>query len=249
MKKIAVICLIFASLYSYSQIGIGTISPHPSAQLDVSSSTKGLLPPRMDSNQRNAIVAPSPGLIIYNTSINSIEYFNGLEWINTIHYIGESYGGGIVFFIYDKGQHGLIASLTDLYDRWYAGTYIQTNAFNGTNYFDGGYEVDGGESNTSKILTVQGVGDGGSYAALTCTNFSVTIDNITYHDWYLPSLQELNLMAICSYNLGLTGLEYWSSDEFEIATPNIANTFHTGNLFYKQRDKSIMFYVRPIRSF
>lgn len=249
MKKLIVISLIFISCYSYPQIGIGTTAPHRSAQLDVTSSTKGFLPPRMDSNHRNTIVAPSPGLIIYNTSINSVEYFNGLEWIHNTHYVGETYGGGIIFFVYAKGQHGLIASLTDLYDRWYAGTYIQTKAFNGTNYFDGGYEVDGGKSNTSRIMTIQGVGDGGSYAALTCSNYKVTIDNITYHDWYLPSLEELNLMSKCNCNLGLIPLEYWSSNEYDPSLPDIANTFHVGNLFYKQRDKSNVFPVRPIRSF
>lgn len=33
---------------------------------------------------------------------------------NAQHYVGELYGGGIVYFVYDKGQHGLIASLYDL---------------------------------------------------------------------------------------------------------------------------------------
>jgi len=43
----------------------------------------------------------------------------------TTHYIGESYGGGLVFYVYDGGQHGLIAATTDqsAAKKWYNGTY------------------------------------------------------------------------------------------------------------------------------
>jgi hypothetical protein len=45
-----------------SGIGIGTINPAPSAQLDVTSTNKGFLPPRMTYAQRNSIVNPVAGL-------------------------------------------------------------------------------------------------------------------------------------------------------------------------------------------
>src|SRR5213078_3522456 len=78
----------------------GTVA-HSSAMLDVSSTTKGFLPPRMDSTQRNAIVSPAMGLTIYNTSIGAFQVYNGTAWYSTVHFIGESYGGGIVFYVYD----------------------------------------------------------------------------------------------------------------------------------------------------
>ncbi|RYE17989.1 MAG: hypothetical protein EOP51_22885 [Sphingobacteriales bacterium] len=61
-------------------VGIGTASPASSAQLDVSSTSKGFLPPRMTTAQRNAISSPAAGLIIFNASNASLEMFDGLYW-------------------------------------------------------------------------------------------------------------------------------------------------------------------------
>ena len=65
-----------------AQVGIGTTSPNASAELDVSSTTKGFLPPRLTTTQRNAISSPATGLTIYNTTLNCMEYFNGTGWLN-----------------------------------------------------------------------------------------------------------------------------------------------------------------------
>ena len=54
--------------------------PHPAAMLDVSSTTKGFLPPRMTTAQRDAIVSPAPGLTIYNTTVNCLQWWNGTVW-------------------------------------------------------------------------------------------------------------------------------------------------------------------------
>ncbi len=61
-------------------VGIATTTPDPSAALDVSSTTKGLLPPRMNTAQRNAIVTPVAGLVIFNTSENVLNVYNGSTW-------------------------------------------------------------------------------------------------------------------------------------------------------------------------
>ena len=55
------------SLQVIAQTGIGTTSPHPSAKLDVASTDKGLLIPRMTLNQRTAILNPANGLMVYQT--------------------------------------------------------------------------------------------------------------------------------------------------------------------------------------
>ena len=55
-------------------VGIGTVAPDPSAILELNSTTKGFLMPRMTEAQRNAIVAPATGLQVYNTDSNTIQY-------------------------------------------------------------------------------------------------------------------------------------------------------------------------------
>ena len=56
---VPLITLLISSAISYAQVGIGTSSPAGSSQLDVTSTTKGFLPPRMTTNQRDLILFPS----------------------------------------------------------------------------------------------------------------------------------------------------------------------------------------------
>ncbi|MFH1120689.1 MAG: hypothetical protein V1775_12780 [Bacteroidota bacterium] len=65
-------------------VGIATTTPDPSALLDVSSATKGFLPPRMTSAQRNAIAAPAEGLVIYNTDEKALNVYNGTAWASAM---------------------------------------------------------------------------------------------------------------------------------------------------------------------
>ena len=67
---------------SFAQVGIGTTAPDASALLDVTSTTKGVLIPRMILAQRNAIAAPETGLTIYQTNgVSGFYYYNGSKWI------------------------------------------------------------------------------------------------------------------------------------------------------------------------
>jgi len=64
-------------------VGIGTSSPDASALLDVSSTTKGFLPPRMSTAQRDAIGgATQEGLIIYNVTTDKLQVFAAGAWVN-----------------------------------------------------------------------------------------------------------------------------------------------------------------------
>ncbi len=61
-------------------VGIGTTTPAASAQLDVSSTTGGFLPPRMTTGERDLISNPAAGLVIFNTTTNSLEIRNNSAW-------------------------------------------------------------------------------------------------------------------------------------------------------------------------
>jgi hypothetical protein len=62
-------------------VGIGTTSPNTSAILDVSSTTKGILIPKMTASQKNAISSPATGLLIFQTDApTDFYYYNGSSW-------------------------------------------------------------------------------------------------------------------------------------------------------------------------
>jgi hypothetical protein len=87
MKKLLLFAILVAtSLISYAQVGIGTTTPRASAALDITSTTSGLLPPRMTQVQRNAIATPAAGLIVYCTNCGTGEpqYYNGTSWVNMV---------------------------------------------------------------------------------------------------------------------------------------------------------------------
>jgi hypothetical protein len=69
----ALIVFLVIHLVASAQVGIGTTTPDSSAQLDVSSSQKGFLVPRMTTTQRNNITNPANGLLIYNITDNELQ--------------------------------------------------------------------------------------------------------------------------------------------------------------------------------
>lgn len=241
-KCILFFLIFFSVVLAHAQVGVGTTTPAASAQLEVSSTTKGFLPPRMTTTQRDAIASPAAGLTIYNTTKNAHECYNGTAWYTTVHYVGESYGGGTVFFVYDNGQHGLIMSPVDLNTgntTWYNGTNkVVGTASNG---------LKGGEMNTTIIMARQmGDNTAGSFAARLCADYSVTVDGITYGDWYLPTLYELGLMYLQEGVVGpFTGV-YWSSTE-DNSTQAYAKSLTLG--VENTVAKSNIYYVRAVRAF
>ena len=66
--------------YFAGSVGIGVATNDASAKLQVDSTTKGFLPPRMTNVQMNAIVSPAAGLIVYNTTDNKHYGYNGTTW-------------------------------------------------------------------------------------------------------------------------------------------------------------------------
>ncbi|MCP9762913.1 hypothetical protein [Lacihabitans soyangensis] len=83
-RHLLLILAVFGSSLLFAQndnVGIGTAKPDQSSILDLNSSKKGLLIPRMTLSDRNNISMPAKGLLIYQTDQNAgFQYFDGLEW-------------------------------------------------------------------------------------------------------------------------------------------------------------------------
>ena len=63
-------------------VGVGTISPAATALLDLNSTAKGFLPPRMTTAQRDAITSPAEGLVVYNTTTKALNLRVASKWLS-----------------------------------------------------------------------------------------------------------------------------------------------------------------------
>ncbi len=90
MKSIRNFTIAFISYFfiipqtSGQNVGIGAVVPNSSALLDVSSTTQGVLFPRMTTAQITAINLPATSLLVFNTTTNCYEFYNGTSWQNII---------------------------------------------------------------------------------------------------------------------------------------------------------------------
>lgn len=81
MKKFTLLAaaVISATLaFAQNNVGIGTPAPDASAILDLTSTDRGFLAPRMTTAQRTAIAAPAPGLLVFDLTVNCYYYYNGI---------------------------------------------------------------------------------------------------------------------------------------------------------------------------
>jgi hypothetical protein len=176
------------------------------------------------------------------------------------HVIGETYGGGKVFYVDDSGQHGLIAALADqsVGIRWYNGTVRYTGTINDIN--DGLYA---GAMNTALIVSTQ-ISDNknGNFAAKVAADYSVQEDGaspctgaaaeICNGDWYLPSKAELNLLYQQKNVVGgFASNAYWSSTEKGTGINGgdyaWGQSFGNGNQDYVTKNRTLR--VRAVRAF
>ena len=231
-----------------TSVGIGTGNPVSTAALEISSTAKGFLPPRMSYAQRDAIASPATGLIIWCNNCGlygQVQVYNGIEWTNIIGgtrdvSVGETFQGGKVAYIlqpadpgYVAGQtHGLIATPTDLgnADWGCRGTSIVgTSTLIGT-----------GNANTN--LITGGCATAG-IAARLCSNLILS----GYSDWYLPSEKELLKLSINQLIIGgFSATNYWSSTQSDL---NMGSTIDFNTNGQISADKSLSFPVRAVRSF
>ena len=67
-----------------NRLGIGTNTPVTSAKVQIDSTTQGFLPPRMTTTQKNAIASPAEGLVVYDSTLQSLSNYNGTAWIGAV---------------------------------------------------------------------------------------------------------------------------------------------------------------------
>ena len=146
MKKTLLFASLFASTVSFAQnVGInGTGAlPDESAMLDVSSTTKGFLTPRMTLAERNAIATPATGLLIYQTdNTPGFYYYNGTAWVQSVGPAGPAGANGSL-------SPGTAAGNTTYWD----GT---TWVLNSSNIYNNGANVGIGTVTPSQKLHVDG---------------------------------------------------------------------------------------------
>lgn len=159
----------------------------------------------------------------------------------TYHTIGESYGGGIIFYLDGAKKHGLICAASNQSSGMIWGATNVTTLATGS-------AVGTGQANTTAIVSALG---SGYYAAYLCDTMQLN----GYSDWFLPSLEELNLLYIQKVAGTVSGFAneyYWSSTEY--------NTFYAWNVSMGTGDeafdgstffngKNYPLYVRAVRAF
>jgi hypothetical protein len=167
------------------------------------------------------------------------------------HYIGEEFGGGVIFFLWKDAsgvEHGLIVDKTDLSaaEVW---SNIDASAIGPS-----AQSLWDGLSNSNAIVAQSGHTNSAASLCLNSTNSG-------QNDWYLPSIQELHMLWNNYFTVarsltqisGATQLQvawYWSSTEYEILNINDAWNirFHLG-AYPDITTKNSIYFVRAIRAF
>jgi len=166
----------------------------------------------------------------------------------TTYSVGDFAHGGIVFWVDETGQHGLVCAKEDQSSgiKWRGGSTNYSTMARG----DGIYA---GKMNTSIIIAVHSAkNDFDSHAALICANNT----DGDFGDWYLPSKEELNLMyqnkatidstATANSGSGFASAWYWSSTETNLNDAWGQNFGNGGQSFGGKHDTVR---VRAVRAF
>ncbi len=176
--------------------------------------------------------------------------------------VGDFAKGGIVFWVDETGQHGLVCAKNKRYTggvKWNNGSNASTGAL-GDGLYAGSY-------NTPIIVAFLKANsdDGTGDASLSCVDYSVEEGGVLYGDWYLPSKYELNMIyekidiinttAIANGGSSLSGGYIWSSTEvYSTPTSSLkacSQSFNVGSGTGDQMEefKYNTRYVIPVRRF
>jgi hypothetical protein len=254
MKQfLTLLAAVLLTATTYAQIGINNENPDASAALDITSTTGGLLIPRMTETQRDAIFPAATGLMIYQTDGTAgFYYYNGSGWAtlgaatSATYSIGDVVNGGVVFWLDSTGQHGLVCSFSDVATSVEWGCYgtdlpnVPNVSYNGGNPSGLGAEIGDGFNNTNNIIK-------------DCSTAPAALAARSYGpDWFLPSAKELNQMYINKTTLeGVSGFTafsnfYWSSTEYD-GYAAWGQFFYGGNQDFLS--KYVTTSVRAVRAF
>lgn len=174
-----------------------------------------------------------------------------IKSIQPTHQLGEEYRGGLVFYVDDTGQHGLIASKMDINEQ---GVQWRNGAAGNKVTNARGDGIGAGETNTRLIIAQQTIDNqNGVFAAILAANFQVLDDGVTpcktpiaavhvcYGGWYLPSAFELQLLHKNLHQNGLSSFApefYWSSTEAGVSNAWLIN-FSTGEITASSKSNTI----------
>ena len=159
--------------------------------------------------------------------------------------IGDTYQGGIIFYLDASGCHGLISAPSNPISpkQWYNGSYVDTYAY--------GNGIGAGDGNSQGIRRWQG-----ECSSCYASEFCLDLFFGGYDDWYLPSKYELNLMyenigqgnALGLGNVGgfAESTYYWSSTEIDNVFAWVQNFVNGGQY---ASGKYGTYYVRAVRAF
>lgn len=204
---------------------------------------KPAIPAAVDGSETKLIAGNN--ISITGNGTNASPYLIG----GAAHYIGELYGGGVVFWVDHTGEHGLIVSMVDL-----SSEFIWSNI---SDLFIGTTNDWDGAGNTTAII---GQAGHTSSAAKLCDDYTnADYGTGTYSDWYLPSIAEFNHIWNNLYEvqksltsdgnaatIPLDRVNYWSSSEYVI---NRVWSFDFDFGRTTASYKNTIFNVRTIRAF
>jgi len=210
MKNIIFTFITFLGLSStlMGQVGIGLASPNANAMLDVSSTNKGILLPRVAltaTNNPSPLSAHVAGMLVYNTATNSTvaanpvypgEYYNdGTQWQRKTAWTEKiMFAGGTV------GSDALAATPLDVPAATTTGS-ITTTTLSTISFTLSKTSVVEFASNISAAFTNSGIAPGGTGAAIT--DNSVKLCTVYYSFTVAPSSIPVNTafgLSSISYN-------------------------------------------------
>ena len=188
--------LILVLLFSTSltaQVGIGTTSPDASSALDVASTAKGFLMPRMTTIQREAIVAPANGLMVFDTDTNSQWTYIGGAWGETKAGVGKFIDGATADIAYYQERVVIGRSSLAPYHKLYVENRRTVDGEFTSGIFDAIFEGTGNSAFSYGVVsTVKNLGTGTSAWGIgtqgiienTNTGASITTAAATYPQIY-----------------------------------------------------------------
>jgi len=127
MKGILLFCLSFVGYISLTNgqsvtINMGSTPAHPTAILEIFSENKGILIPRMTEVQRQAIVSPATGLVVFQLDgSKGLWYFDGIKWRSEVpgNQAGElKYWNGESWVLIPPGQNGQTLTFCNGIPQW-----------------------------------------------------------------------------------------------------------------------------------